>query len=59
MLHWKAIYIILAIVFGVVGFIGIGDGGLEPAKYIAGIFLLLLLVIWFFDFRNRKRGGYY
>ncbi|CAM3466585.1 hypothetical protein [Aequorivita lipolytica] len=56
MLHWKAIYIILAIVFGVVGFIGIGDGGLEPAKYISGIFLLLLFVFWATDFVGRRRS---
>ncbi len=54
MLHWKATYIILAIVFGVLGFIGIGDGGLEPAKYICGIFVLLLLVFWVLDYRGRK-----
>lgn len=56
MLHWKAIYIILAIVFGVVGFIGIGDGGLEPAKYISGIFLLLLLAFWATDFVGRRKS---
>ncbi len=56
MLHWKATYIILAIVFGVIGFIGIGDGGLEPAKYISGIFVVLLLVFWTADFVGRKRG---
>ena len=56
MLHWKATYIILAIVFGVIGFIGIGDGGLQPAKYISGIFLLLLLVSWTIDFVQRKRN---
>lgn len=56
MLHWKAIYIILAIVFGVIGFIGIGDGGgLEPAKYISGIFVILLLVFWTIDFVGKKR----
>lgn len=55
MLHWKAIYIILAIVFAVIGFIGIGDGGIQPAKYIAGIFLLLLLVIWGLDYLNWKK----
>lgn len=46
MLHWKATYLILAIVFAVIGFIGIGDGGLQPAKYISGMFLFLLLVTW-------------
>jgi len=56
MLHWKAIYIILAIVFGVIGFIGIGEGGIEPAKYIAGIFLLLLLVFWAADFVGRRKS---
>ncbi|MGB3342450.1 MAG: hypothetical protein WBA61_00925 [Aequorivita sp.] len=56
MLHWKAIYIILAIVFAVLGFIGIGDGGLQPAKYISGIFLLLLLVSWTIDIVQRKRN---
>ncbi len=56
MLHWKAIYIILSIVFGVVGFIGIGDGGLEPAKYISGIFLVLVLVFWGVDFVEKKRS---
>ncbi|HNP66716.1 MAG TPA: hypothetical protein PKH16_02325 [Aequorivita sp.] len=56
MLHWKAIYIILAIVFAVVGFIGIGDGGLEPAKYISGIFLFLLLAFWATDFVGRRKG---
>tara|TARA_B100002051_G_C16525516_1_gene529953 strand:+ start:219 stop:389 length:171 start_codon:yes stop_codon:yes gene_type:complete len=56
MLHWKATYIILAIVFGVVGFIGIGDGGLEPAKYISGIFLLLLLAFWATDFLGRRKS---
>ncbi|MDN3723665.1 DUF1328 domain-containing protein [Aequorivita sp. SDUM287046] len=55
MLHWKATYIILAIVFGVVGFIGIGDGELEPAKYICGIFILLLLIFWATDFLGRKK----
>jgi uncharacterized membrane protein YtjA (UPF0391 family) len=44
LLHWKAIYLILALVFGVIGFIGIGEGGIEPAKYICGLFVLLLLV---------------
>ncbi len=57
MLHWKAIYIILAIVFGVIGFIGIGDGGLQPAKYISGIFVILLIVFWTADFVGRKRRG--
>ncbi|WP_157881721.1 hypothetical protein [Aequorivita aquimaris] len=56
MLHWKAIYIILTIVFAVVGFIGIGDGGLEPAKYISGIFLLLLLAFWATDFLGRRKS---
>ena len=56
MLHWKATYIILAIVFGVIGFIGIGEGGLEPAKYICGIFVLLLIVFWSIDFVGRKRS---
>jgi len=57
MLHWKATYIILAIVFGVIGFIGIGDGGLEPAKYICGIFVILLLIFWAVDFFiGRKRS---
>ena len=56
MLHWKAIYIILAIVFGVIGFIGIGDGELEPAKYISGIFVVLLLVFWTSDFVWRKKN---
>ncbi len=55
--HWKATYIILAIVFGVIGFIGIGDGGLEPAKYISGIFVILLLIFWATDFfMGRKRS---
>ncbi|HAV54280.1 MAG TPA: DUF1328 domain-containing protein [Aequorivita sp.] len=56
MLHWKATYIILAIVFGVIGFIGIGDGGLEPAKYISGIFLVLLLVFWASDYLGRRKS---
>lgn len=56
MLHWKATYIILAIVFGVIGFIGIGNGGLEPAKYISGIFVVLLLVFWTTEFVNRKQS---
>lgn len=54
MLHWKATYIILAIVFGVIGFIGIGEGGLEPAKYISGMFVFLLLVAWTTDLMERK-----
>ncbi len=56
MLHWKATYIIMAIVFGVIGFIGIGEEGLQPAKYIAGMFVLLLLVSWSTDFIDRRRG---
>ncbi len=56
MLHWKATYIIFAIVFGVIGFIGIGEGGLEPAKYISGIFVILLIVFWSVDFVGRKRS---
>ncbi|MCG2418954.1 DUF1328 domain-containing protein [Aequorivita sp. F47161] len=57
MLHWKATYIILAIVFGVIGFIGIGEeGGLEPAKYICGIFIILLVTTWATEFSGRKRG---
>ncbi|WP_117624762.1 DUF1328 family protein [Aequorivita vladivostokensis] len=56
MLHWKATYIILAIVFAVIGFIGIGDGGLEPAKYISGIFLVLLLVFWASDYLGRRKS---
>lgn len=56
MLHWKAIYIILAVVFGVIGFIGLGEGGLQPAKYISGMFVLLLLVSWTVDIIRRKRG---
>lgn len=55
MLHWKAVYIILAIVFGVIGFIGIGDGGLQPAKYISGIFVLLLIVFWATDLVGKKK----
>ncbi len=54
MLHWKATYIILAIVFGVIGFIGIGDGGLQPAKYISGMFIFLFLVAWTTDLVGRK-----
>jgi uncharacterized membrane protein YtjA (UPF0391 family) len=56
MLHWKAIYIILAVVFGVVGFIGIGEGGLQPAKYISGMFVLLLLISWTVDLVGRRRS---
>jgi len=56
MLHWKAIYIILAIVFGVIGFIGIGNGGLEPAKYISGIFLLLLMAFWITDYVGKRKS---
>jgi uncharacterized membrane protein YtjA (UPF0391 family) len=56
MLHWKATYIILAIVFAVIGFIGIGDGGLEPAKYISGIFLVLWLVFWASDYLGRRKS---
>tara|TARA_R110002050_G_scaffold103981_1_gene213103 strand:+ start:22 stop:192 length:171 start_codon:yes stop_codon:yes gene_type:complete len=56
MLHWKATYIILAIVFGVIGFIGIGNGGLEPAKYIAAIFLLLFLLFIGMDYIGRKKS---
>ena len=56
MLHWKAIYIILAVVFAVVGFIGIGEGGLQPAKYISGMFVLLLLISWTVDLVGRRRG---
>lgn len=55
MLHWKATYIVLSIVFGVIGFIGIGEGGLEPAKYIAGMFVLLLLVLWTMDLLVKRR----
>jgi uncharacterized membrane protein YtjA (UPF0391 family) len=56
MLHWKAIYIILAIVFGVIGFIGIGDGELQPAKYISGIFVILIVTLLATDiFMGRKR----
>jgi uncharacterized membrane protein YtjA (UPF0391 family) len=55
MLHWKATYIILAIVFGVIGFIGIGDGGLQPAKYICGIFVIVLFTFWATDILCRKR----
>jgi len=55
MLHWKATYIILAIVFGVVGFIGIDErGGIEPARYICGIFVLLLLTFWAIDFYKSR-----
>ncbi|MEM0518744.1 MULTISPECIES: DUF1328 domain-containing protein [Aequorivita] len=56
MLHWKAIYIILAIVFAVIGFIGIGEGGLQPAKYISGMFLILLITLWATEYVGRKRG---
>ena len=56
MLHWKATYIILAVVFGIIGFIGIGDGGIAPAKYISGIFVLLLIAFWTVDFVGRKKG---
>lgn len=56
MLHWKAVYIVLFIVFAVIGFIGIGDGELQPAKYISGIFLLLLLVSWTIDIVQRKKN---
>ena len=55
MLHWKAIYLILAVVFGVIGFIGIGDGGLQPAKYISGMFVVLLLVFWTVDLVSRRK----
>lgn len=54
MLHWKATYIIMTIVFAVVGFIGIGDGGISPAKYISGMFLLLLLISWSLDLAEKK-----
>jgi len=55
MLHWKATYIIMAVVFAVIGFVGLGDGGLEPAKYIAGMFLLLLLFSWSLDYIKKRR----
>ena len=55
MLHWKATFIILAIVFGVIGFIGIGDGGLQPAKIICGLFVVLLITFWVADYIYRKR----
>lgn len=55
MLHWKAIFIILAIVFAVIGFIGIGEGGIEPAKYISGMFVVLVMTFWVTDFVCRKR----
>ncbi len=54
MLHWKAIYFILALVFGVIGFIGIGDGGLEPAKYISFSFFFLLIVFYAVERRSNK-----
>ena len=56
MLHWKATYIILAVVFGVLGFIGIGDGGLEPAKYICGIFVILTITFWATEIVSKKRN---
>ncbi|MAP81270.1 MAG: DUF1328 domain-containing protein [Aequorivita sp.] len=56
MLHWKVIYIILALVFGVIGFIGLGEGGLQPAKYISAIFLLLFLVFVATDYKGKKRS---
>lgn len=55
MLHWKAIFIILSIVFGVIGFIGIGDGPIEPAQFVFAIFLVLLMSLWVFDFVGKKR----
>jgi len=55
MLHWKATYIVLAIVFGVIGFIGIGEEKIEPAKYISGMFVVLLLVLWTMDLLIKKR----
>lgn len=58
MLHWKAIFIILAIVFGVIGFIGIGEGGIEPAKYICGIFVVLLVSFWATDLVGKKRKNH-
>lgn len=54
MLHWKAIYFILALVFGVIGFIGIGDGGLEPAKYISFSFCFLLIVLYALERKSEK-----
>ena len=55
MLHWKAIYFILALVFGVVGFIGIGEGGLEPAKYISLCFLFLVGIFFLVEKKGKKR----
>lgn len=55
MLHWKAIFIILVIVFGVIGFIGIGDGQIEAAKFICGIFLTVLIAFWVVDLVGKKR----
>lgn len=56
MLHWKATYIILAVVFGVLGFIELGDGGLQPAKYICGIFVILIITFWATEIVNKKRN---
>jgi len=44
MLKWSAVFLIIAIIAGILGFTGIASGAATIAKFLFGIFLVLFVV---------------
>ncbi len=55
---WTILFLFLAVVAAVLGFLGLGFGPIEPAKF-AFYILGVLFVVSFFIERRKKRKKYY
>jgi uncharacterized membrane protein YtjA (UPF0391 family) len=53
MLHWAAVFLIIAIIAGILGFWGIAGAAAEIAKVLFFIFLVIFLISLIFGWRGR------
>ncbi|PHR12380.1 MAG: DUF1328 domain-containing protein [Aequorivita sp.] len=56
---WTILFLFLAVVAAVLGFLGLGFGPIEPAKTAFYVFGTCLLISLFMQRRKKKRKSYY
>lgn len=54
MLHYAVVFLVLALIAGVLGFGGVAAISIEMAKVLFVVFLILFLISAVFGYRGRK-----